>query len=575
MEIAGPRRNSSPLRDRIPQEGEAPAASPLDVAQLTSSEFLGLLAEKNVHLQAHSGHLKVSAPAGVLDDTLRAELRRRKPDLLTAVGASKETSQNPFLRPMDRNRRIPMTPGQQGMWLIDHFEPGNVAYNIPTAFLFEFSFDIEVLQRSVDLLLARHEILRTSFHEEDGELYQSIAREAFSPVGSTDLTSLSEEEAGIECRALFRKQGREPFDLRQAPLVRFHRFHVAPARDVLLLNIHHIIADLQAIATLREELTGCYQTLLAGAAPDLPALSLQYADYAIWESEYLGSRVVEDQIEYWRQKLAGLPPYLELPVSRPYPEQRSAWGGTVSFEVPSAVCESLNRIGRECGATPFMTFLAAYAVLIAQFSGQNDFCIGSPMTQRSRVETQRMIGLFINMIAYRVQLGPGQSFRDILRQVRATALEAYDRSDVPFRTLVRALRFNRRSPRSPIFQVMFGFEPSGAANPAILQIDTDPGTARYDLSLILTEMASGSLFASLEYRADIFDEAKIAALGRQFLDLVQSVANNPDGACPIVPPVEAHTPDLPESNPPPVAPAPSRRGLLGRLPKVFSSRRDR
>ncbi len=555
------------------QASAADAAPQSDIALLTSAEFLALLAGKSVQVQARDGHLKVNAPAGVLNETLRAELRRRKAELLTALGTSNGTTQRPPLRRMDRKSRIPMTPSQQGMWLIDHFEPGNVAYNIPTAFLFEFSFDIEVLQRSVDLLLARHEILRTSFHEEDGELYQSIAPEALSQVGSTDLTSLSQEEAARECRALFRRQGREPFDLRQAPLARFHRIRVAPGRDVLFLNIHHIIADLQAISILREELIGCYQALLAGAAPDLPALPLQYADYAIWESEYSRSSFVEDQVEYWRQKLAGLPAYLELPVSRPYPEQRSAWGGAVSFEIPSAICESLNRIGRECGATPFMTFLAAYALLIGQFSGQYDFCIGSPITQRSQVETQRMLGLFINMIAYRVQLAPQQSFRDILRQVRATALEAYDQSDVPFRTLVRALRFNRRSPRSPIFQVMFGFEPSGLSSPAMLTVNTDPGVARYDLSLILTESASGGLFGSLEYRTDIFDEAKIAALGRQFVELLLSAANNPDGACLIGPPRVADTSDSPDLNLSSNAPAPPRRGFLGRLPKVFSSRR--
>jgi non-ribosomal peptide synthetase component F len=166
--------------------------------------------------------------------------------------------------------------------------------------------------------------------------------------------------------------------------------------------------------------------------------------------------------------------------------------------------------------------------LIARFSGQHDFCIGSPVTQRTGVETQRMIGLFMNMVAFRVQIAPQHSFRDIVRQVRATALEAYEHRDVPFQTLVRALRFNRRSPRSPIFQVMFGFEPARVADPSFLQVDSDPGTARYDLSLLLNESADGKMYGYLEYRIDIFEEVEIAALAGRFYDLLQEVAEAPD-----------------------------------------------
>jgi non-ribosomal peptide synthetase component F len=203
----------------------------------------------------------------------------------------------------------------------------------------------------------------------------------------------------------------------------------------------------------------------------------------------------------------------------------------VALVIPSAMRGSLTRIGRECGATPFMTFLAGFAVLIARFSGQHDFCIGSPVTQRTRGETQRMIGLFMNMVAFRVQIDPQHSFRDIVRQVRTTALEAYEQRDIPFQTLVRALRFNRRSPRSPIFQVMFGFEPPTRVDPRFWQFDTDPGTARYDLSLLLNESTDGNVYGSLEYRTDIFEEAEIAALAGRFLDLLQEVTDDPDRSC--------------------------------------------
>jgi hypothetical protein len=458
------------------------------------------------------------------------------------------------------------------MWLIEHFDPGNVSYNIPTAFRIDSSLEIDLLQKSIDLLIARHEILRTSFHEEDGELYQTIAPSAETLVGATDLTSLPEEEGDREARARIREYGRQPFDLRHPPLLRCHCFRITPARNLLFLNIHHIIADLQSLSILREELAICYQAVSANRTPELPVLSLQFADYAIWAATQMGSGRVQSQLQYWKQKLAGLPPYLELPVKGSYPEQRSASGATVTFEVSSSTSRSLVGVGRESGATPFMTFLAAYALLIARFSGQRDFCIGSPVTQRKQVETQRMPGLFVNMVAYRILIEPQQSFRDILRQVRTTALEAYEQSDVPFQTLVRALRFNRRSPRSPIFQVMFGFEPFVPSDSSVLQIDTDPGTARYDLSLLLAELAGGTLLATFEYRTDLFDQGEIAPLSNQFVKLLQQVAENPDHVCLPMPSVEAASNNPPTSDSSSPELDGSRRSLFSRLSSLFSSR---
>jgi hypothetical protein len=542
-----------------------------DLRELTSTELLTLLDRKNIHLQARDQHLVVNAPAGVLDDHLRTELRRRKTDLLMLLGTETEDSSKPHLFPVRPGGRIPITPSQQGMWLIDHFDPGNVAYNIPETFLFSCSLELEILQRSVDLLIARHEILRTSFHEEDGELYQAIAAEVHLEVGFTDLRSLSEAEAGTRCRTLIREHAQRPFDLRLPPLVRFHLIRVTTDRDVLFVNVHHIIADLRALFILREELMICYKALSAETAPDLPELPLQFADYAIWADQQMRNGTMESQVQYWREKLTGLPPFLELPISGTYPEKRSFGGAKVALVVPSAVCRALIRIGRECGATPFMTFLAGFAVLIARFSSQHDFCIGSPVTQRTRVETQRMIGLFMNMVAFRVQITPQHSFRDIVRQVQATALEAYEQRDVPFQTLVRALRFNRRSPRSPIFQVMFGFEPVSVADASFWQFDSDPGTARYDLSLLLNESADGKMYGYLEYSTDIFEEAEITALAARFYDLLQEAADDPDrlGVCrPLGGDVEAVAAESGLSAAAPLAPRPT---LFGRLSKVFSA----
>jgi hypothetical protein len=550
----------------------AGAFSPHDFLELTSAEFVALLGERGIEIQERAGRLVVNSPSGMVDDVLRAELQHRKADLLTVLTTPKQVPHKSPLLPGKRGDRIPLTPSQQGIWLIDHFDPGNVAYNIPEAFPLSGPLDLEILQKAVDLLIARHEILRTGFHEQDGALYQSIEPEAHTLVGTTDLTSLSEAEAAVQCGVLITEHARCPFDLRHPPLLRFHVFRVALARDVLLVNIHHIIADRQALLILREEFTEAYQALAGNTTPKLPALSLHYADYAVWAAEQLRSSPMERQIEYWKQRLNGLPPYLELPLSRPYPSQPSAKGDTVAFELPSSVRESLAQIGRDSSATPFMTFLAAFALLIARFSGQRDFCIGSPVTQRTRVETQRMIGLFMNMVAFRVQFPPQQSFRDLLLQVRATALEAYEHSDVPFQTLVRALRFNRKSPRNPIFQVMFGFESAAPSHHAVSQIDTRPGTARYDLSFVLTESAAGILFGYVEYRTDLFEQADIASLARQFVDLVGEVAEAPDRACFSAPPVGFAEEDVPPSSPSSLPSNDAHRTFIGRLFSAFASR---
>jgi hypothetical protein len=565
------------LTSELNPERTSPDALPSrDLRELTSVELLALLDRKNIQLQARDEHLVINAPAGVLDDHLRAELRRRKADLLILLGTAKEVSPKSPLLSVKRGGRIPMTPSQQGMWLIDHFDPGNIAYNIPEAYLFGFSLDLEILQRSVDLLIARHEILRTSFHEEDGELYQAIAAEVHTEVGFTDLRSLSEAKATSKCHTLIREHARRPFDLRFPPLVRFHFFRITPDRGVLFVNVHHIIADLQALFILREELMVCYKAFSAKTAPDLPELALQFADYALWADQQPRDGMMESKVQYWREKLAGLPPFLELPMSGTYPEKRSFGGAKVALIVPSTVRSALTRVGRECGATPFMTFLAGFAVLIARFSGQYDFCIGSPVTQRTRVETQRMIGLFMNMVAFRVQIATQHSFRDIVQQVRATALEAYEQSDVPFQTLVRALRFNRRSPQSPLFQVMFGFEPASVADSNFWpHFDSDPGTARYDLSLLLNESADGNMYGYLEYRTDIFEESRIAALARRFLDLLKQVAEDPDRPGVSRPLGEEAKAVVGESGLPAAAPPAPRPTLFGRLSKVFSARSDK
>ena len=492
--------------------------------ELNNSQFLSLLRKQSVEIHARDGRLQINAPAGALNPEIRAELVRRKDGLLCELNEGPQGDVP--LAHMERPARIPQTHAQQRLWLIDKFEPGNAAYNIPEAFILDGPIHAEALQKAVDGLVIRHETLRTYFYQDDGELFQAVCPAAAARVGFTDLSRLAERDQALH--DLMRQQARQPFDLRQAPLVRFHLFRLAEQQHVIFFNIQHIIADRWSLNILLKELSALYQAAIKGETASLPDIPVQYADYAIWESKHLKSEAIKGQIQYWKRKLAGIPPYLELPCSRPYPRRRTAWGATVPVEIPASLRDALGRIGREENASLFITLLAALAVLLHRSSGQEDFCIGSPITHRKRVGTEPIIGLFVNMLVYRCEFGAPPSFREFLSSMRDTALEAYENSDVPFQEIVSALNPDRKSRRSPFFQVMLGFDAATPrASDGLLQIDTDPGTARFDLTLQLSDRPEG-ISGRFEYCTDLFDESAVAQLSELFLVLLQEIASHPD-----------------------------------------------
>jgi hypothetical protein len=492
--------------------------------KLTDLQFLDLLYKKNIFVSVKDQRLQINAPAGAINESLRAEFIRRKPSLLAFLEKDKVSSQP--IEPRANNVKIPLTPLQQGLWLLDHHHPGNVAYNIPEAFETETPIDAGILQQAVHQLLMRHEILRISFCEHDGELFQIVAPEVEVVVGTTDLASLPLSERATVLRELIREQARQPFDLKKAPLIRFHVFSLSEQRSVFFLNIHHIIADRKAIDVLREELMELYQACLNGVPANLPALSVQYGDYAIWAEAQMTSDIIEKQLKYWKRKLAGVAPFLELPHSLPYPQERSSWGATTPIEIPASLQGYLKKIAQEEGASTFMVFMAVFAMLLHIYSGAEDFCIGSPSTLRKQSLTERMVGVFVNTLPFRCQITEESSFRDIVKQVRKTALEAYDNSDIPFQKLVSALKPDRKSQRSPIFQVLLGFETNNVMTASSRQIDTEPGTARYDLTLNLYE-TPGKVSGSIEYCTDLFTEPDIQKF-LNGLSIVESLASKPD-----------------------------------------------
>jgi Condensation domain/TubC N-terminal docking domain len=496
--------------------------------ELNTPQFIASLKRRGIDVCTREGRLQISAPAGAIDPKLRAELARRKPGMIAFLESVALAPTPDPLRPAMRTGRIPQTQAQQGMWLIDHFDPGHIAYNIPEAFVVEAAVDREALQQAVDGLIERHESLRTSFYEEDGELLQAVLPEARTLVGYSDLSGLVEDSRQKSLESCLREQARLPFDLARPPLVKFHLFRMSAQRHVLFFNIHHIISDARSLAILRRDITELYRAAAAREPAVLPALTVQYPDYAIWIDRHLRSSSVSAQIEHWKLKLAGAPAVLDLPFGRPLPERRTTSGATLPVSIPAHLCDKLKTIGREGGATPFITLLAAFAVLMYQQTGKEDFCIGSPVTHRRHVETEPLIGLFVNMVAFRCDLKGSPSFRELLRRLCDTCLEAFENSDVPFQEVVRALKPDPRLQRSPLFQIMFSLEQHAAGEEdGMSQIDTKPGTARFDLTLQLHEDANG-ITGSFEYCTDLFDESNIAKLARQFDFVLQRISIEPD-----------------------------------------------
>jgi hypothetical protein len=495
--------------------------------ELSHIEFLSLLRQRGIEISVKEGRLQISAPTGGVDTEMRAELLRRKPELLQKLQFLPEPPRSEIVR-AERNGKIPQTPAQQGMWLIDFFGPGNVAYNIPEAFLIDAAIDLKLLQSAVDRLLARHETLRTRFYEDGGELVQAVLPDVRSPVGFTDISDVPEHDRQRTLRDLIREHARQPFDLNQPPLVRFHLFQMSTNHNVIFFNIHHIISDRRSLAILQSELVVLYEAAAQNRPDGLPELPVQYSDYAIWASRQLMEGEMAGDIEYWKVKLAGAPPIFELPPSRPYPEERTAWGGTVPLALPVPVSAALVQISREEGATMYMTLLAAFAVLLSLETGKLDFCLGSPFTHRTQVETESIIGLFVNMLVFRCQFEGDPSFREILRRVRTTALEAYEHGDLPFQELVGALKPDLRSRRSPLFQIMFAFDSDvSTGKSGLVQLDTEPGTARFDLTLQLGETAEG-ISGWFEYCTDLYDAATIEQLSAKFLALLSELTQQPD-----------------------------------------------
>ncbi|HZI10034.1 MAG TPA: condensation domain-containing protein, partial [Myxococcus sp.] len=459
----------------------------------------------------------------------------------------------PPLVPAPRTGALPLSFAQQRLWFLDRLQPGSAFYNIPFAMRLDGALDFEALQRSLQLLVQRHEALRTTFHvQEDGSPLQHVHPEASLPLALVDLSHLPETEREAEARAHAALEAQKPFDLTRAPLLRTTLVRLSEHSHVLLVTVHHIASDGWSNRILVREVATLYSALVRGLPSPLRPLPLQYADYAVWQRGWLQGEVLQRQVDWWKQQLQGAPHALELPTDRPRPPVQTDRGAMVPVHLDKDLAAALHALCKREGVTPFMAMLSAFSTLLARYSGQDDIVVGSPIANRQQAELEDLVGFFANTLALRARLTPGLSFRGLLAQVRETTLGAYAHQDVPFEKLVDELRPERDLSRAPIFQVLLAMQsvPRSTASEnrdaetslAPRSMEVNNGTAKFDLSLMVTDTGD-ELHGTFEYNTDLFDQAtalRMASHLRQLLEAAVAQPQQPLALLPLLSTEERH-----------------------------------
>ena len=441
-----------------------------------------------------------------------------------SLGASR--LQTTAIRRVDREGKLALSYGQQRLWFISQLEPENVAYNMPDAVRLKGPLDLESLERTLREIVRRHESLRTRFVSVNGEPQQIIDASIAVELPVTELSHLPEPEREAEARRLALKEAQQPFDLARGPLLRVQLLRLASQDHVLVFNMHHIVSDQWSIGVLVREVSAIYNNFSTGQPSPLPELDIQYADFSAWQRELL----LEEQQEYWKRKLAAVEP-LMLPTDRPRTPMQRQDGATMHFTVPMELTEALKTLSRKQGATLYMILLAAFQALLGRYSGQYDIAVGSPIAGRSRTETERLIGFFLNTLVLRTDLSGQPDAIELLRRVKETTLEAYAHQDVPFEKLVEVLLPQRDLTRTPLFQVMFVLQnvpwtalELGAAK--MLPFSVTTGTAQFEISLVLAETGSG-MEGFVEYNTGLFETATITRMIGHYSRLLRGMTSAP------------------------------------------------
>ncbi|HEX8354760.1 MAG TPA: condensation domain-containing protein, partial [Pyrinomonadaceae bacterium] len=492
--------------------------------------------------------------------SLCAYLVERYPDAVARVGAGRETqaAASPGdevaagaaaaapreltpIRAAGRGgaRAFPLSFAQQRLWFIDRLAHDSHFYNIPEALRLSGSLDVNALERGFNEVVRRHEALRTSFTTDGGRPVQVVNDHAPLRLEVTDLSGLPEASREPEAVRLAVEEARRTFDLARAPLTRARLLRLGEREHILLITTHHIVSDGWSVGVFLRDLSALYAACLRGEPSPLAGLPIQYADFAVWQREWLQGEVLEEQLRYWRQQLGGELPVLALPTDRPRPPALSYEGADRHFELPEELTERLKTFSRREGVTLFMTLLAAFNALLHRYTGQEDVVIGAPIAGRTRREVEGLVGFFVNTLALRTDLSGRPTFRELLGRVRAATLGAYAHQELPFERLVEELQPERDLSRNPLFQVMFSLQNAPLEEFALPGLRVAPveignDATRFDLEFHLWE-GGGALSGSLIYSTELFDAATVEQLLGHFRNLLEGVVADPDTRLPDLP----------------------------------------
>ncbi|WP_405655597.1 non-ribosomal peptide synthase/polyketide synthase [Streptomyces sp. RK9] len=456
--------------------------------------------------------------------------------LAAALDAGAGTAAPDVIPAADPDTAPPLSYAQQRLWFLDRFEPGGTEYTTLSALRLRGPLDEAALRVALDGLVARHEALRTTFAEQDGQARQIVHAPYAVEVSSDDLTGTPDAPDALD--ALLEREAATPFDLGTGPLLRARLVRLAAAEHVLVLAVHHIATDGWSLGVLGRDLGELYAAACADRAPELPALPVRYADYAAWQRAR--TEQADEQLAYWRDTLEGIAP-LELPTDRPRPAVRTRDGALVTFALPAALTERLRATGRAADTTLYTTLLTACQVLLARWTGQRDIAVGTVTAGRERAELHDVVGMFVNTLVLRGTIDLELTFRQLLGRARATTLDAFAHQDVPFERVVDEVKAERDTSRTPLFQVMVALHNLGAEAPALTGLDVEAVRpevrhATFDLAFDFVEH-DGGVTGHLEFNTGLFDTVTAERLAAQLSLLLEGAAADPDrvvGALPLL-----------------------------------------
>jgi amino acid adenylation domain-containing protein len=431
---------------------------------------------------------------------------------------------------------FPLSFAQRMFWFLEQLEPETPAYNLPRLFKIKGKLNIEALRDAFRTLLCRHNVLRTVFVAQDGELFQRVLNNVEIDFAVQDFTSLTSSRRMTETLRIASEITRNPFDLQEGPLLRLCLVRLSTEEHMLILVMHHIITDGWSMSIFFKELAEFYEQLAADQQPQKPNLALQYTDFACWQMEHITEKILQKDVEYWRDNLQGCPDFIEIPSDRARPAIQSHRGSIERFSIDETLTLRINELCRQEGVTLYMALLSIFLVLLSRYTEKEDIPVGTPTAGRNDADLRELIGCFVNTLVMRADLSGNPSFSELLQRVQAVALGAYDHQGLPFAELLAKLSRGRSRGYTPLFQIMFILQNTPKQiirlpGLVIEELEFDSGLAKFDLTLEIEE-TDGCLHCQFEYSTDLFDASTIQRMARHFQNLASSAINDP--SCSIV-----------------------------------------